>query len=107
MSLGAGAGCGAVLGHARGMFDWRWEEAEGHFRRALELDPDLAVARVWYSHLLTASGRFAESVAETERAWACEPLWPMVQMALGVALYFAGSIDPAVERLERVLAIEP
>jgi TolB-like protein/Tfp pilus assembly protein PilF len=97
----------AVLGHARGMFDWRWDEAERHLRRALELDQDLAVARVWYSHLLTALGRSEEAVAETERAWACDPLSPMVQMALGVALYFAGSMDRAVERFEKVLGVEP
>jgi TolB-like protein/tetratricopeptide (TPR) repeat protein len=97
----------AVLGHERGMYEWRWQEAEALFRRALDLNPGYAMARVWYSHLLAASGRFEEAIAETERACECDPLSPTVQMTLGLSLRHAGEFERAVDRYLKVLEIEP
>jgi TolB-like protein/tetratricopeptide (TPR) repeat protein len=97
----------AVLGHERGMYEWRWQEAEALFRRALDLNPGYAMARVWYSHLLAASGRFEEAIAETERACECDPLSPTVQVTLGLALRQAGEFERAIDRYLKVLEIEP
>ncbi len=97
----------AVLAHALGMYEWRWAEAEDHFRQALRLGPSLAVARMWYSHLLAAGGRFADAVAETERACECDPLSPIIQTALGVALYYARDHDRAAHRFRAVLDAQP
>jgi TolB-like protein/tetratricopeptide (TPR) repeat protein len=97
----------AVLGHVAGTFDWRWEEAEAHFQRALDLSPGYALGRVWYSHLLTASGRFDEAVEETERACECDPLSPTVRTTLGLALYYARRFERAEETFKTVLAGDP
>jgi eukaryotic-like serine/threonine-protein kinase len=97
----------AVLGHELGMHEWRWEEAEGHFLRALELNPGYALTRTWYSHLLTASGRFDEAIAHTERACECDPLAPTVHMTLGLAFYYARDYERAVDRYLKVLAMDP
>lgn len=97
----------AVLGHESGMYEWRWTAAEAHFRRALELSPGYALARIWYSHLLTATGRFDEAIAQTERACECDPLSPTVQTTLGLALYYAGEFERAVARYLKVLDIDP
>ncbi len=97
----------AVLAHTLGMYEWRWAEAEDHFREALRLGPSLAVARMWYSHILEATGRCAEAVAEAERACECDPLSPIMQTALGVALHYARDHDRAAHRFRRVLDTEP
>jgi TolB-like protein/tetratricopeptide (TPR) repeat protein len=97
----------AVLGHESGMFEWRWDEAEAHFQRALELSPGYALARVWYSHLLTASGRFDEAIEETERACECDPLSPTVRATLGLALYYARRFERAEETYKAVLDADP
>ncbi len=97
----------AVLAHELGMFEWRWEEAERHFLRALDLNPGYALARTWYSHLLTASGRFDEAVAHVERACECDPLAPMVQATLGLTLYYARQYDRAADCCRRVVAMDP
>ena len=97
----------AVLGHVAGTYEWHWAEAEAHFQRALELSPGYALARVWYSHLLTASGRFDEAVEETERACECDPLSPTVRTTLGLALYYARRFERAEETFKAVLEADP
>jgi TolB-like protein/Tfp pilus assembly protein PilF len=97
----------AVLGHVAGMYEWQWTEAETHFQRALELSPGYALARVWYSHLLTASGRFDEAIEETGRACECDPLSPTVRTTLGLALYYARRFERAEEAYKAVLDADP
>jgi serine/threonine-protein kinase len=58
----------AALGLVRFGDDWDWNMAETHFRRALELDPDLASARVHYSWLLGLLERGEAAIAEADRA---------------------------------------
>jgi TolB-like protein/Flp pilus assembly protein TadD len=97
----------AILAHALGMFEWRWEEAEQHFLRALDLNPGYSLARTWYSHLLTASGRFDEALAHVERACECDPLAPTVQAMLGLTLYYARQFDRAADCCRKVVAMAP
>jgi len=97
----------AVLAHETGMHEWRWEEAERHFLHALDLNPGYPLARTWYSHLLTASGRFDEALAQVERACECDPLAPTVQSTLGLTHYYARRFDDAVDRCRKVLAVDP
>jgi adenylate cyclase len=96
----------AVLGHESGMYEWRWSEAEAHFLRALELSPGYALARIWYSHLLSAWGRFDEAIEETERACECDPLSPTVRTTFGLALYYARRFERAEETFKAVIAAD-
>ena len=52
---------------------WNWNAAEREFKRAIELDPNLAKAHELYSAYLQASGRFDEAWAESERSQALDP----------------------------------
>jgi serine/threonine-protein kinase len=97
----------AVLGHEAGTFEWQWEQAEEHFQRALALSPGHALARIWYSHLLAASGRFAEAIDHTERACECDPLSPTMRTTLGLALYYARQFERAEEAFRAVLETDP
>jgi len=97
----------AVLGHEIGTFEWQWARAESHFLRALELSPGHALARIWYSHLLAASGRFAEAIDQTERACECDPLSPTMRTTLGLSLYYARLFARAEEAFRAVLDSEP
>lgn len=48
--------------------EWAWEDAERHFRRAIDLNPSYATARQWYVELLTAENRMDEAVASARRS---------------------------------------
>jgi len=69
-----------TLGEAHGYlavawlhYDLNWTEAEKEFKRALELNPSLAMIHHLYAHLLMALGRMEESIAEVKLASGLDP----------------------------------
>ena len=57
------------------LYEWKWSEAEAHFRTALDLNPSYATAHFWLAtDLLTRVGRLPEAVAEIEIARRLDPL---------------------------------
>ena len=64
-------------------YDWKWEEAERHYLRALQLDPACTLAHHWYANLLSVVGRHDQAVDHAIRARALDPLgcvylWPFI-----------------------------
>ena len=87
--------------------DWGWQEAESHFKRALELDPNSASAHLFYSHLLSNLGRHTEALAEIKLARQLDPLFPFGGALEGQSLAYAGRIDEALDRLRKTSELEP
>src|SRR2546429_8981615 len=56
------------LGLVKEHFEWDWTGAEQEFKRAIELNPNLATAHHWYGDYLTNMGRFEEGMAQTKKA---------------------------------------
>jgi DNA-binding winged helix-turn-helix (wHTH) protein/tetratricopeptide (TPR) repeat protein len=63
-----------VRGWLRRNGDWNWSGAEEDFRRALELNPNSALAHYRYAQLLANIGRYPEALAEIDRASELDPL---------------------------------
>jgi predicted Zn-dependent protease len=49
---------------------------EALYKRALELDPNLTPARIYYAKFLSTVGRQDEAFAEVKRAQARDPVFP-------------------------------
>ncbi len=47
-------------------YRWKWAEAETHYKRAIELNPDYAAAHLWYSWMLLALGRREEAMRQID-----------------------------------------
>jgi tetratricopeptide (TPR) repeat protein len=58
----------SALGWIRFAYDWRWQDAEAHVRRAIALNPSYAPAHSTYSGLLIHYGRQKEAIAEMQIA---------------------------------------
>ena len=58
----------ASMGNILHNYDWNWTAAEGEYKRAIELNPNYAMAHHLYAHLLIETGRTQESLAEAHRA---------------------------------------
>jgi eukaryotic-like serine/threonine-protein kinase len=95
------------LGLVKEHFEWDWAGAEKEFKRAIELNPNLAPAHHWYGDYLTNMGRFDEGIAETKRAQELDPLSLIINTTLGWQFYLASRNEPAVEQLRKVLDIDP
>ena len=66
------------LGLVRRWYDWDFAGAEKSYRRAVELNPDDPIPRVYLGELLGGTGRSAEGVAELRTAVQLDPLSPFV-----------------------------
>jgi serine/threonine-protein kinase len=89
------------------LFDWNWELAGAHFRKAILLDPHYGTARHWYvSHLLLPLGRFAESRQQIEIAAVHDPLSMAVQITRGLIHYFERDWSAAIGEYTKALDID-
>jgi serine/threonine-protein kinase len=80
-------------------YEWDWAGAEENFRKALELQPNYATARHWYSLYLSAMGRFKQAVSEARQAQALAPDSPIIAANVGMILWRAGRPDEAIQHL--------
>src|SRR5215470_3767375 len=86
---------------------WRWQDAEKEFERGLELDPNDALGRQWYSNYLLTLGRFDEAINQQERARAVDPFSPLINTNLAKAYYYARQFDRAVGQARETLKLDP
>ena len=88
--------------------EWKWEEAELEFRRAIELNPNYGTAHQWYSYsVLRFNRRLDEELEEAYQALELDPLAPVMSLNLGQTFYFREEYDNAIEWYEKVLTIDP
>ena len=87
--------------------EWRWQNAEKEFRRGLELDPNDALGRQWYSNYLLTLGRFQEAIDEQEHARAIDPFSPLINANLAKAFYYARQFDRAITQAQETLKLDP
>jgi tetratricopeptide (TPR) repeat protein len=85
---------------------WDWAGAEQEHRRAIELNPNSALARQRYSLFLTAMGRNEESLAEIQRALVLDPVSLTINTSLASRLYFARRYDQAIEQCRKTLEMD-
>jgi serine/threonine-protein kinase len=95
------------LGLVALMYQWDWEESERQFKQAIDLQPAYAPARFWYSNLLAAQKRFAESIHQGELAKSYDPYSRLADMNYGRALYYSRRFDEAAAHFDQLLKREP
>jgi TolB-like protein/Tfp pilus assembly protein PilF len=88
-------------------YDWDLPAAGRDFARALELNPNSATARHWYSHYFMAAGDLDRAMAEMREALRLEPLSPSINIGVGWCLYYARKYDEAIEQFRLVTEIDP
>ena len=86
---------------------WDAMTAEAEFQRAIELNPNNAVAHHWYATYLVSIHRVPESLAEIERARALDPSSRSILADKGGILFVAGRNDEAIALLKQMEANEP
>jgi TolB-like protein/Flp pilus assembly protein TadD len=86
----------------------RWQDAEAAFRRALELDPNLATARSEFAtFVLEPQDKITEAVSQVRRAVELDPLSPSRRGQLIFALLRAGATDEALALAQATRAAYP
>jgi DNA-binding winged helix-turn-helix (wHTH) protein/Flp pilus assembly protein TadD len=86
--------------------EWNWPQAEHEFRRAIDLDPNYAMAHSWYALDLLAMGRAKEAIDQARIAQNLSPLSPIVNTEVGWAYYSSHQYGPAIDAYQNVLDLD-
>jgi DNA-binding winged helix-turn-helix (wHTH) protein/TolB-like protein/Tfp pilus assembly protein PilF len=97
----------ASLGFVLMNYYWEWGEAEQRFKRAIELNPNYAMAHNWYSQHLAFIGRSREAIREAKRAQEIDPLSPWTNSDIGFVSYLARQYDEAILASQKTLELDP
>jgi tetratricopeptide (TPR) repeat protein len=76
---------------------WNWMRAELAFQKALSINPNLAEAHAFYSHLLMCLKRPVEMKMHMDQAVEIDPYNPLIQVLKGVELSMTKQSDKAIE----------
>jgi TolB-like protein/DNA-binding winged helix-turn-helix (wHTH) protein/Tfp pilus assembly protein PilF len=87
--------------------EWDWAAAEREYRRAIELNPSYATARIRYAMYLYAMSRFEEAVVEAKRAQQLDPVSPFVNTWAGAAYMQAGLLAEGMASCRKALELDP
>ena len=83
--------------------EWEWDKGYKSFKKALEINPNLAIARAYLSHLLAILGRMDESLLEIEQAIQLDPFNVLYQSLYGMVLNYTRHFDRAEAILLNIL----
>ena len=98
----------AALAEIRAYYEWDWAGAEQSFRRANELNPNIAMSHYHYSWYLVLFSRWDEAIAEHKRAQELDPLTPQHTAHLGTLyLWQGGRNDEAIVEAKKALDFAP
>jgi TolB-like protein/Tfp pilus assembly protein PilF len=97
----------ASMGNILHNYDWNWAAAEKEYKRAIELNPNYAMAHHLYAHLLIETGRTQESLTEAHRALGLDPYSPFVNNGLARQYYLSRQYDKAAAQCLIGLQINP
>jgi TolB-like protein/DNA-binding winged helix-turn-helix (wHTH) protein/Flp pilus assembly protein TadD len=86
---------------------WEWADADRHYKRAIELNPNDEKALRNYSFHLACMGRHEESIALVERSRRLNPVSPVAQFQVAMNLYLARRYEDAISEAAATLDLAP
>ncbi len=86
--------------------EWKWQEAEKEFKRAIELNPNYATAHQMYGAFLDRMGRFEEGLPENNRAREIEPASLVINTNVGGHYYLARQYEQAAKEVKATLEMD-
>jgi DNA-binding winged helix-turn-helix (wHTH) protein/tetratricopeptide (TPR) repeat protein len=89
------------------MYDWDWAGSEKEFKRALELDPNNALAHHWRGQCLLAMGRIDEALAAGQRSIELNPTNLRINSLQAWRMFYARQPKQAIEQLRKTLEMDP
>jgi TolB-like protein/DNA-binding winged helix-turn-helix (wHTH) protein/Tfp pilus assembly protein PilF len=89
------------------LYDWEWPAVEKEYRRALELNPNDAMAHISYYEYLQEMGRNEEGLVQVRQALALDPLNARYAAELGFQFYTARQYDQAIRAFQKAFEMNP
>lgn len=87
--------------------DWEWENGERELQQALAINPNHAMARMYYAHLLMSLQRMDEALEQGKLAMDLDPKNPLIISLYSVVLKGAERHEEVLDYVEKALDIDP
>jgi TolB-like protein/Flp pilus assembly protein TadD len=88
-------------------YDWDWNSADAHIKRAIELRPGESVTHSHYADFLSIRGRHSEAIAAYERVLELDPISRVYLGLFGLMFYRARRYDESIAQCRKALEIDP
>lgn len=96
-----------ALAELKYQYEYDWAAAEKEFKKAIELNPNVAWIRQAYGWFLMSEGRFEEAISQTEKARELDPSSLTVNAGRARLFYYSRQYDQAIHHFQNIIAIEP
>ena len=88
-------------------YEWDWDMALFSLERAISLNPNMAEARAYYSHVLFTLNRPQEAWKEIKRALELDPFNPLFRSLYAMDLNYMHKYDEAIKEMRETLETSP
>jgi DNA-binding winged helix-turn-helix (wHTH) protein/TolB-like protein len=96
-----------ALAELKYQYEYDWRGAEKEFKKAIELNPNIAWIRQAYGWFLMSEARFEEATVEMEKAQQLDPSSLTVNVGRGRLYYYSRQYEQAIRHFQNIIAIEP
>jgi len=96
-----------ALAELKYQYEYDWTGAETEFKKAIELNPNVAWIRQAYGWFLMSAGRFKEAAAEMDKARELDPSSLTLNVGRGRLFYYSRQYDQAIQQFQNIIAVEP
>jgi serine/threonine-protein kinase len=96
-----------ALAELKYQYEYDWAGAEVEFKKAIELNPNVAAIRLAYGWYLMLAARFGEASLEFEKARELDPSSLTINVSKGRLLYFSRQYDQARQHFQNFIPVEP
>jgi tetratricopeptide (TPR) repeat protein len=98
----------AALGMELSHYEFDFPGAQKEFLKAIELNPNFAIAHFQYSNsYLAPMGQMAEAIAENKKAVQLDPFSLPINMFMGMTYMFAGDYENSRAEFQHAIAMDP
>lgn len=96
-----------ALAELKYQYEYDWSGAEKEFKKAIELNPNVAWIRQAYGWFLMSDARFEEAAVQMDKAQELDPSSLTVKVGRGRLFYYSRQYDQAISYLQNIIAVEP
>jgi serine/threonine protein kinase len=96
-----------ILAHIKFYYEWDWSGAERTYQHAIDLNPNYADSRLFYSAFLRSMGRPEDAFNEANRGLDLDPHNFFAQSYYVGHLLYLRQFDEAIKQLTKTLKEEP
>jgi adenylate cyclase len=96
-----------VMARMKFYYEWNFAAATLEFKKAIELNPNIADAHIYYAMCLGLLGNYTEAIRHASIAYNLDPFSLMINWHVGVVYMSAGDYEKELDYGRRLIELEP